>query len=589
MPDMSEPQSAPLSVGTPIHWWSHVHPQPYSASYFRPLGISALEGMTPWQDQLLALDRSWGYLLALHPPTGVCQLVNPHLALELRGTTALTANQEGLWLARDKRIYCIPPIEVDKAQDLEAYYRFTSPYGLEGLVLGDVGLFATCFQREKILLFDPESGALIQEFQAPGVGREQLTYQHGYLWVSDRVEETLYVLDPDSGRELGRILTPFPSPTGLSFWQDQLWVAYATDESYIHDNPNAPDPLSVAIRNKTFIAPLRLKPMGSTPGDEEDGDAPPAVAAACPILFYPQVRGPRATYTLSNGVRVEFTYLEELALEEDWSVPQLEWSIALPCTSPRQILHEVVPIGVPFRLEHQQGQQVAHFSLGEIHSGEARLFGWRAILDLYSIKYLVDPEDVEDLPLPQDLQDRYLMDDDNLAMDSPIVQDAAREAIGTETNLLRKMARIREFVYDHLSYRVTPRIESPDVVLRRGEGSCGEYVGLILALARLNGIACRTVGRYKCPPYPEYRQVPLFPEYNHVWIEFYLPGWGWVPMESNPDDLGDRPYPSRFFMGLPWTHIEIAKGIPFEACNAAPLTIGQLAVNHVQFRILEEL
>ncbi len=77
------------------------------------------------------------------------------------------------------------------------------------------------------------------------------------------------------------------------------------------------------------------------------------------------------------------------------------------------------------------------------------------------------------------------------------------------------------------------------MVLERGIGSCGEYVGVLLALARLNGIACRTVGRYKCPPKANQRDIPLEPDYNHVWIEFYVPGYGWLPMESNPDDIID--------------------------------------------------
>jgi hypothetical protein len=299
--------------------------------------------------------------------------------------------------------------------------------------------------------------------------------------------------------------------------------------------------------------------------------------------------GSRAGYTLSAGYRVELTYLEELAQQEPRQIPNLVWKIALPCHSLRQRVQSISAIGHPFQVESYLGQQMAVFDLGTIAPEEARLFGWKAVLDLYSIKYHVRPADVENAVLPTDLACRYLLDDDDLAMHTPIIEAAARTAIGTETNMLRKMLKIREFVYDKLSYRVTPYIETPDKVLRRGTGSCGEYVGLLLALARLNGIACRTVGRYKCPPHPELKQIPLFPDYNHVWIEFYLPGWGWVPMESNPDDLGSPPYPQRYFMGLPWTHAEIAKGITFETCSARDLSIGELAINHVQFRILEEL
>jgi transglutaminase-like putative cysteine protease len=181
-----------------------------------------------------------------------------------------------------------------------------------------------------------------------------------------------------------------------------------------------------------------------------------------------------------------------------------------------------------------------------------------------------------------------------LAMDTPMIRSAAREAIGTETNILRKILKIRNYVYDRMSYGIKPHIDTPDVALDRGVGSCGEYVGILLALARLNGIACRTVGRYKCPPDPDRRGVPLQPDFNHVWIEFYVPGYGWLPMESNVDDVVEGgPYPTRFFMGLPWFHAEIGKGIPFEKITAPDLpeeiSIGDLALNHIRFTILEEL
>ena len=96
---------------------------------------------------------------------------------------------------------------------------------------------------------------------------------------------------------------------------------------------------------------------------------------------------------------------------------------------------------------------------------------------------------------------------------------------------------------------------------------------------------------------PLARDVPLEPDFNHVWLEFYLPGIGWLPMESNPDDLFDGgPYPSRFFMGLAWYHAEMAKDVPFERLvsegvpvDKTQVSLGDLAINHVQFKILEEL
>jgi hypothetical protein len=68
-------------------------------------------------------------------------------------------------------------------------------------------------------------------------------------------------------------------------------------------------------------------------------------------------------------------------------------------------------------------------------------------------------------------------------------------------------------------------------------------------------------------------------------------------MESNPDDIGNNgPYPTRFFMGLCWYHIEIGKGISFETITSKgvrltkeEISIGELAINHIRFTILGEL
>jgi transglutaminase-like putative cysteine protease len=105
------------------------------------------------------------------------------------------------------------------------------------------------------------------------------------------------------------------------------------------------------------------------------------------------------------------------------------------------------------------------------------------------------------------------------------------------------------------------------------------------------------VGRYKCPAAAEQKGIPLQPDFNHVWLEFYVPSLGWLPMESNPDDLGGSgPHPTRFFMGLAWYHIEIGKGLTFEVLTSKgdrltkeDVSIGELAINHIRFTILEEL
>ena len=224
---------------------------------------------------------------------------------------------------------------------------------------------------------------------------------------------------------------------------------------------------------------------------------------------------------------VEVSYVEEIAPLDPISIANLEWRIALPAETDRQKIREITPVGLPFSEEIKDGQRIAVFKFADFNEQQRYIFGWRAVLEVWSIKYQIKPRDCENIPeLPEDYQQKYLLDDDNLAMDQEIIIRAAQEAIKRETNLLRKVYAIRNYVYDKLKYGIRPHIDTPDVVIKRGVGSCGEYLGLLLALCRLNGIATRTVGRYKCPSSPHQKGVPLVPDFNHVWMEFYLPGFG---------------------------------------------------------------
>jgi transglutaminase-like putative cysteine protease len=542
--------------------------QMFGQRTIRPLSAAALAGIAFIQDRLIAIDTIKGHLLEIDPISDNSKILNTHQVKEFSEVTGLAVWEDNLWVTRGNSVYRC------KLNSLGLEHFVTLPYPADGVAVWESTVYVSCHKLGYILIFDAETRKEITRFYAPGVGVENVAVSQDTLWVSDRTEQTVYSMDRATGEIRFSVLTPFDSPTGIAIHKDEetgkesLYVAYASEEPYIRDNPNADPNHELTYRDRTFIHPLHYH-------------------------YEPEKR-----YALSNGYLIEMSYAEEIAPLEEVYLTDLEWRIALPSETERQKIKHVEPIGLPFTEEVIDGQRVAVFKFDTLTPGERHLFGWKAILEVRGIKYRITPKDVEDIPeLSSEFETRYLVDDDDLAMDTPIVRRSARDAVGSETNLLRKMYNIRNYVYDELSYGIKPYIDTPDIVLERGVGSCGEYVGVLLALCRLNGIPCRTVGRYKCPPHGELQGVPLQPDFNHVWLEFHIPNIGWLPMESNPDDVGNAgPYPTRFFMGLCWYHIEIGKGIPFETISSqgARLTkedipIGDLAINHIRFTILKEL
>ncbi|HEY9707163.1 MAG TPA: transglutaminase family protein [Oculatellaceae cyanobacterium] len=535
----------------------------------RPICAAALQGIAFWGDQLIAIDATGGYVLQIDPLTDNTKILNPSRELDFAGATGLAVSEETLWLTWEDRVYFC-----QLNGELTPQHFVTLPYTADGIAVKDSTIYVTCKRAGYILVYGRETAREITRLHTPGVGVENITVRNEELWVSDADEQSVYCLDRATGAIQFSVLTPFECPTGLAFHtdpqtgQDILYVAYASEEPYIRDNPNAEPNYELQYRDRTFIHPLYFS------------------------------YNPERRCALSNGYLIEMSYVEELAPLEEVELKDVEWRIALPSETDRQRVRSVEHVGLPFTEEIQDGQRVAVFKFDTLKPGERHLFGWKALLEVWSIKYRLTPRDVEQLPeLSPEFESRYLVDNDDLAMDTDIIRQAASEAIGLESNLLRKIYSIRNYVYDKLSYGIKPHIDTPDVALERGVGSCGEYLGILLALGRLNGIACRTVGRYKCPAHPDKLGIPLEPDFNHVWMEFYVPEFGWLPMESNPDDIVEGgPYPTRFFMGLSWYHMELGKGISFETLrsegkpvNKENVSIGQLAINHVRFRILEEL
>jgi transglutaminase-like putative cysteine protease len=536
----------------------------------RPIAASAIYGIVSHQGLLWAIDSRNGYLLQIDPETDNTTIVNNHNWSDFLGATGLAIADDTLWFTNREYVYYCSLSDEKLVPEL-----FTRlDYDADGIAVWGSTVYITCQKIGQILIYDRDHATKITHFYLPGIGLENIAVREEEIWLTDNIEQTVYCLDRATGETIFSVLTPFESPTGLTFHLDAvtgnkiLYIAYADREMYIRDNPNADPNYELQSRDRTFIHPL--------------------------YFHYYRDR----KYALSNGYLVEMSYTEEISPLDPIELKDLQWHIALPAETDRQKIKSVTHIGIPFTEEVINGQRIAVFQFDNFNSEQRYIFGWKAILEVWSIKYQIKPGDCEDLPdLTPDLQGKYLVDNDNLAMDTDIIRRAAIEAIARETNLLRKVYSIRNYVYDKLSYGIKPHIDTPDIVLKRGVGSCGEYLGLLLALCRLNEIPCRTVGRYKCPSHPLNKNIPLQPDYNHVWMEFYLLGYGWLPMESNPDDMFEGgPYPTRFFMGLAWYHAEMAKDVPFETLTSEGnkiekeiVSIGELAINHVRFTILQEL
>jgi transglutaminase-like putative cysteine protease len=191
-------------------------------------------------------------------------------------------------------------------------------------------------------------------------------------------------------------------------------------------------------------------------------------------------------------------------------------------------------------------------------------------LESYETYAEVDPEHIGQYDKSSMQYVLYTRSSHTLAI-TPRIREIAQEAVGDEKNPYLQAERIFKFVRKKVRYKMLrpERGVGTEVLLNfplkskeTGEeyyqGACDQYSNLFIALCRAVGIPARAVvGFGGWNPWIKEKDLKLnLPiELNlspgglsgtqyytammpHVWAEFYLAGYGWIPVEVTGGDFG---------------------------------------------------
>jgi len=142
-----------------------------------------------------------------------------------------------------------------------------------------------------------------------------------------------------------------------------------------------------------------------------------------------------------------------------------------------------------------------------------------------------DPDD-EDLSI-------YTTDDLFIDSDNPVIIDAAKKAVGNETDPVKKARKLYNYVAANLRYDY-PRAETnyefmyASEILKTGKGVCADYAILYAALLRASGIPARVAGGI--PSFLILGEKGQEIDVGHAWTEVKLPGYGWVPIDITQEE-----------------------------------------------------
>ena len=129
----------------------------------------------------------------------------------------------------------------------------------------------------------------------------------------------------------------------------------------------------------------------------------------------------------------------------------------------------------------------------------------------------------------------YLRGDGNIDVISEETRYTSRSLCRDIYNPYRKGKAIYNFIIKNIAYENVVGVSgmhSPEETLKLKKGNCVSIARLFIALARASGIPARQVtGLIFLPESSKTNYVGPINKAAHVWVEIYLPVYGWLPVD----------------------------------------------------------
>ncbi len=153
-------------------------------------------------------------------------------------------------------------------------------------------------------------------------------------------------------------------------------------------------------------------------------------------------------------------------------------------------------------------------------------------------RFRVDPGNVGDYDTNDATYKQYTASDGNIEI-TPEITQTAQQVVGSETNPYSQARLLYDYVVNNINYSfmphavLWPRGQAESVYVQKyRRGDCGAQSIYFSALCRSLGIPARATGGF---------QLFSGDFGSHFWAEFYLPNYGWIPVDTSASQLAMFP------------------------------------------------
>ncbi len=453
-------------------------------------------------------------------------------------TTGMTYDGKNIWVTDRKTdlIYCIDPADgkVIRSIKTPAYWPTGLAWDGEYLWNADIrgGIPLAENNAGRIYRIDPKDGTVVRAFAAPSVSPVGLAWDGKYLWCADEKSDEIIQFSAEDGTTIRSLKSPAGDPNGLAYDGKYLWVS-----DRIRDEIYMIDPVTGCVIIITGA------PGPYTNSLCFDGSMLWAADYQNDKIYRLKIRDDEPFRT-DNESKSKVTYTYTVNNYGPGNVRSMDVYLAIPTDRVNQTIDGKITYSPGYTdvATDQWGQQAARFHFSNIKPGESKEIQMVSTITTRAVRYFIYPEKVGPLSaIPDDIREKYLADNEKFQYTDPVITGALKEAVGDEKNPYWITRRIYNYLIDHMYYEMIGGWNTAPTVLARGNGSCSEYSFVFISMCRASGIPARYVGSVVVRG-----DAASMDNVFHRWVEVYLPGYGWIPVDPSggdkavPRDQADR-------------------------------------------------
>jgi transglutaminase-like putative cysteine protease len=223
--------------------------------------------------------------------------------------------------------------------------------------------------------------------------------------------------------------------------------------------------------------------------------------------------------------------VDNMQVSEPGSAVQL-W-VTLPVERPEQKVRvtNITPPPLAISEDPDNGNRIVTWQVAPAADTQTLLFHYDFEIVLTAVTNTVDPDAVQPYLTDSGLYQRFVREEPWLETSDDIAA-AAREIMGDEANPYLKARKIYDWLVDEMVF--VPGgfgDRSARGTFRSRKGDCLQYSLLFTAFCRAGGIPARTVS------------CEWLTSGKHVFAEFYLPPYGWLPVDPSVTQMLEGGFP----------------------------------------------